>query len=276
MNKLRETCPPQVDAKSNRTSIVHGTIMKLTAMFSMAIFSAGELMREKSQYPDNTEIYKTNTRLDHKSLTRIIRNELPNAYVTSGWSARRKKLKPQAIEPVTMIVSAIDRLSGENMVDAVKQSISWLINYQLSVSEQRRLKGKSILDCNDRARAVCEKLSVHGIPMYMISVWPEEPYDRLQFDFHQFAACKLGHDYYLVINNGLAVFWRGSLAEYAAEYCDAPMRLIPVAGISEFKQPLCDIPPAKFLLQIRNACPEDNMGSLNILPPYGPMRMVMK
>jgi len=163
---------------------------------------------------------------------------------------------------------AWDALQNAGSAD-VKSATDYLSNYRLSVAQQANVDPATI-DCNDRANRACELLSKRGMPMYLVSIWPQDKDVRFQEDWHQMAACKLNDSCYLIIDNGkLVTIWQGPLCAFVSQYNDVvAMETIPHVGISRYCEPKYDNSFSKLLLQGNCAvASEEEMDSLNIQLP---------
>lgn len=139
--------------------------------------------------------------------------------------------------------------------------LDWLKNYRLSAEEIKHIDPKKI-DCNDNP--ACELLSKYGLPMYIVSVCPENVGNLLKYDWHQFAACKLNEDVFLIIDGNTSLIWHGNLEQYVTEHASnkVPSHIIPLVGISEYREPVFHNVFSKFYVQIGHIQSKDEM------PPY--------
>lgn len=165
-----------------------------------------------------------------------------------------------------MIEEPADTLDGVSRT--LSASAEYLGNYRLSQAQQACVPDEH-RDCNDHANRACELLHARGIPMYLISIWPQQPQERLRHPWHQLASCRIGAQTFLLIEQGNQVtVWEGHL-EHAIQLYDqtVPMSIIPGYGISRYVPPKYDTAASKFLLQGSYAIASaDSMVSLNIPP----------
>jgi len=151
----------------------------------------------------------------------------------------------------------------------VWKAADYITHYRLS-TEQQAVTDPEVFDCNDSANRVCELLSKRGMPMYLISIWPQDNDLRFEKPWHQMAACKLNETCYLIIDNGQSVtIWRGPLRAYIAQYDKhISMETVWHVGISRYQEPKYDNAVSKLLLQSYCAVEsEEQMESLNIQLP---------
>lgn len=114
--------------------------------------------------------------------------------------------------------------------------------------------------CNIDARAICETLTEYGLPMYYVSVCPAETGKMLQHSWHQFAACKIEAERYLIFDGHECIVWSGTLAQFAKQfYRTEKMQLVPMLGIAKYREPKYDIWLARWLINARESVEESQM-----------------
>lgn len=153
-----------------------------------------------------------------------------------------------------------------SMGRTLSASAEYLGNYRLSEAQQAGVPEER-RDCNDHANRACELLHARGIPMYLVSIWPQHPQERLQHPWHQLASCRIRQQAFLLIEQSNQVtLWEGPL-ECAVQLYDhdVPMSIIPGYGIARYVPPKYDTAASKFLLQgSYTVASPDAMESLDI------------
>lgn len=138
-------------------------------------------------------------------------------------------------------------------------AMNWFRNYRLSAEEIKKIDPAKI-DCNDNS--ACELLSAYGLPMYIISMYPKNLKHRFDHSWHQFAACKLNENVFLIVDGNQSMIWYGTMQQYVEENGsrDTQSEIIPVVGISRYAEPFLRNPLSKFEVQALNGiCSEEEM-----------------
>jgi hypothetical protein len=150
--------------------------------------------------------------------------------------------------------------------DDVSASVRYVRDYRIS-EEKAQTADPALLDCNDYANVTCQKLARLGFPMYLLSIWPEDPKLRFDEGWHQMAVCKLADDCYLIFDDHCQTLWHGSLHAFGRKYgSKVAMRIIPRVGISAFAEPKYDNGISKFLVQAKHGIPDEHaMQSIDVL-----------
>jgi len=155
-------------------------------------------------------------------------------------------------------------------------STKYVVKYQQSEVELGE-QNLTEPDCNDNAYSTCQRLDRLGIPMYLISIWPRNPEERFDTDkdWHQMAACRIGENRFLIIDNSkIVTIWEGSLESFvtkcktgSSKYAyEIPMSIIPRLGISRFAEPKHNNGPSKMMTQsLQSVGSEDRMEIVQIL-----------
>lgn len=242
------------------------SVKKLIGVSGGAFFAMNELLQSKHSTRTNNE-----KPLDPYTLQNILSSELGNIPFSEKYAKRDAHPNGLSGDTFEMASAAIERLAQEDISDVIANAFTWVNNYQLSEEAAAHLD-KSVLDCNDSSRMTCDQLSKHGFPMYLLSICPSNMRNFFKYDWHQMATCRMGREYYLIINNGTrATLWHGTLGEFVAQRdSEVPMCIFPLVGISRYREPKYDIAPSKFLLQLAHAQSEEEMEILSISAPIDP------
>ncbi|MFH1670268.1 MAG: hypothetical protein ABIA92_01640 [Patescibacteria group bacterium] len=252
--------------RCDRRSFMDASARKIALVSGGIILSAIELLQ-----PKNPQKSLKEESLDPYELQQILRTELGNISFSEQYAKRESNPDETSTDPFVVASAAIDRLEQENLGEMIANSFRWANSYQLSEEAASHLD-QSALDCNDTARRTCDRLSKHSIPMYLLSICPQNARQLFEYEWHQMATCKMGREYYLVIDNeSRATLWHGTLHEFVAQRdSDVSMRILPMVGISRYIEPKHDIAPSKFLMQLVHAEGENDMEWLNISAPLNP------
>lgn len=150
--------------------------------------------------------------------------------------------------------------------DDVSASVRYVRDYRMSENQVKEAD-PTVLDCNDFANVTCERLERLGLPMYLLSIWPEDPTLRFDHGWHEMAACKLSEDLYLIFDDQRQTLWHGSLASYARQYGPkVTMRIIPRVGISKFVEPKYNNGVSNLLVQAKHGIADEHeMQSIDVL-----------
>ncbi len=153
----------------------------------------------------------------------------------------------------------------EETQERLRASVTYLNGYRMG-ADQVVHSDPAKIDCNDHANITCEQLDRIGLPMYLVSLWPEDPEKRFDEGWHQIAACKIREQCFLLFDQSHTILWHGSLDSYALRHGpNVRMRVIPHVGISDFAEPKHDHFLPKFLVQAeRGVNGEDAMKSLDL------------
>lgn len=283
---LMKALPEAERPAEKRPSFAHPQIVALLSCVTLAIGGLKLIALEKSQPPRKVaEMYQ----LTPDQIIDIVRQELGHTLVLQ--TAQHQSVQPQQpkqpinhlsiqtkpkpVENPTGIMHVVQTKVRQQSRELVKHpigsvqkgyvvaenAIHWLLHYQLS-DEERKYIDPEKLDCNDNP--ACERLSAYGLPMYTVSIYPKNPEDRLDFSWHQFAACKLNQDVFLIVDGTRSLVWHGSLQQYVEQQTGGAVKntIIPVVGISAYRQPYFDTVISKGLVQINNRIyEEDQMDS---------------
>jgi hypothetical protein len=126
--------------------------------------------------------------------------------------------------------------------------LAFVTEYRMSADElyARGWEG----DCNDLANAVAEMAFRRGYQVGLLSMWPSRWQDRLSVAWHQVAVvCVRRNQTYLIIDNGCALLWQGTLEEYA----DSKDRsIVPIGGLVAWR-PVRPNPLARFFDHLRRS-----------------------
>jgi hypothetical protein len=252
--------------RSPRSSVIHSHILALLASVGMLVGSANILALEKPLNAQHREssIHSIDTLRDiiHHELQLTLRSESAQQFQAPlSITHEREEVPPLTdviLEKVAIKIENLCNTPYETLQKECKMiegAADWAIKYRLSI-EQVMQTNPDELDCNDNT--ACEILSPHGLPMHLISIWPQKAGHRLDHDWHQFAACKLRDNFFLVIDGKSAVLWNGSLKEYVAQHTfGVPMEIIPGLGISEDARMYFDNPLSKGLGQLHHLVPSE-------------------
>lgn len=164
--------------------------------------------------------------------------------------------------------------TASKIAENVCASVRYLREYRMS-EEQAGRSDPDALKCNTLANITCERLDRLGLPMYLVSLWPEDPAMRFDEGWHEMAACKIRQQCFLVYEKSSTILWHGSLASYALRHGPkVRMRIIPHVGISKFEKPKHDHFLPKFLVQAEKSVHgEDAMKSLDLFSQKEIMRV---
>lgn len=195
----------------------------------------------------------------------------PSSQALSPESAAQEVLHSNPCSaPLTVRAEAVALRVTETNADEISSAWNWLQRYRLSEEEAAGLDPEE-LDCNDHANIRCHRLTQrYGMPMHLISFWPKDARKTGRESWHLVAACKLGDNHFLIMENDVrAIFWHGTLAEYGETYPlrnehFTPMEVMPDIGISRYVRPAHDTLIAKIVLQIGNTRSEQDMEQMKI------------
>ncbi len=250
----------------DRRSFLNASVGGVLVVNSTIVGSIGALLQPKHSQQERPQI----PQLNQYSFERLVRTSLEDITFRRGYPSPYDCDEESDISPFQMASAAIERLGEEDVTEVACNAYEWASRYQVSYNEAAQAQGEGF-DCNDKARHACETLSHQGIPMYLLSIWPKLPKDRMKHDWHQMAACKLDDQYFFIVDHARhGTFWHGNLEEFMTEYNTnqtVPMSIIPHFGIAEYVEPRFDVVPAKFLMQFAHAQDEEEMKSLGVSPP---------
>lgn len=280
---LMKALPEAERPAEKRPSFAHPQIVALLSCVTLAIAGLKLIALEKSQPQRKVaETYQ----LTPDQIIDIVRQELGHTLILQ--TAQHQSVQPKQsinhpstqtnskpVETPTKMMHVVQTKVRQESCELVKHpirsvqkgyvvaenAIHWLLHYQLS-DEERKYIDPEKLDCNDNP--ACERLSAYGLPMYTVSIYPKNPEDRLDFSWHQFAACKLNQDVFLIVDGTRSLVWHGSLEDYVQEETSGAVEnaIIPVVGISEYAQSYFRNVVSKGLVQIAHRiASEDEMES---------------
>ncbi|MFH1444467.1 MAG: hypothetical protein ABIG34_03695 [Candidatus Peregrinibacteria bacterium] len=261
-----------------RSSIADLSLLRRLAILGVLCGSTGEMMQTKTPHPIPSAAVQHVQTMD--DLLYTIRSQLGDITVEEQvMSPDDADLPPDpGVAPYEMTKAGLAKLwsmceklwsePSEAAVDIshdVEASARYLRDYRMN-DDQVRSSEPSALDCNDHANVTCERLQEQGMPMYLLSIWPEDPARRFDKGWHQMAVCKVREDCYFIFDDQKATLWHGSLAAFARQYgSDMHTRIIPYVGISTYAEPKYDNFASKFLIQGRHGIPsEADMQSLDL------------
>lgn len=146
--------------------------------------------------------------------------------------------------------------------------LKYITHYQLPRANAQECEPENRC-CNTDARAVCETLTEYGLPMYYVSVCPAETEKMFQHSWHQFAACKIEAEHYIIIDGKECIVWSGTLAQFAKQfYRGEEMHLVPMLGIAKYREPTHDIWLARWLINARESVEESQMETAEFPAEY--------
>lgn len=280
---LTKALPEAERPAEKRPSFAHPQIVALLSCVTLAIGGLNVLALEKPLVQKETP---NSYHLTPDQIIDIVRQELGHTLILQ--TAQHQSVQPKQsinhpstqtnskpVETPTEMMHVVQTKVRQESCELVKHpirsvqkgyvvaenAIHWLLHYQLSDEERKYIDPKK-LDCNDNP--ACERLSAYGLPMYTVSIYPKNPEDRLDFSWHQFAACKLNQDVFLIVDGTRSLVWHGSLQQYVEQQSGGAVKntIIPVVGISAYRKPYFDTVISKGLVQINNRIyEEDEMDS---------------
>lgn len=287
MEKLR-AAEPRRSSRPDRSSIVHLSLLKRLAIISVLFAGLGEFTQtKKPEHPPSPVQARTVDDLLYQ-----IRSALGDIRIEERRAIPEDEEIPPdpGIAPGTMAGTGLRKLwstckklcstpseTGGEIADNTQSAGRYILDYRMS-EEQAAQANPDGLDCNDHANITCERLSRLGLPVYLLSIWPEDPATRFDAGWHQMAACKVRSKCYLIFDTDNVTLWHGSLEGYVRQYGpNVRMRIIPRVGISAYAEPKYDNFAAKFLVQTVQAIGnEEGMQSLDLPPPRELLRIAQR
>lgn len=272
-----EKIPPHTRRRRpDRSSVVRLPLLKRIAVLGIALGGFAELGADRDPHPAPV---RTERMQSVDDLLYHCRSALGDLRIDERMSPMEERDLPSdpGIAPGAMIRTAASKLwekckalcdrpsqtAGE-LKDDVCASARYVRDYRMSEDTVNAVD-PSRIDCNDHAEVTCERLTRRGLPMYLLSIWPEDPGNRFDHAWHQMAVCKVADKTFLIFDNGTATLWHGSLAVFARQYGAAvTMRLVPRVGISAFTEPKYDNGVSKLLVQAKHGVTEEEMQSLDL------------
>jgi hypothetical protein len=267
---------PRRPSHPKRSSIADISILRRLAILGVLLGGIGELSQPKPQ-PERPPI-----------ATRTVEDFLSSLQSAIGYTTIEEHSAPPddptlppdpGIAPGAMAKAALLKTwewgkqlwskpsdtTGETS-NTIGKTATYLQDYRLNEGQAIQ-RDPQELDCNDHANIACERLERLGVPTYLLAIWPEDPAERFNRDWHEMAVCKLRHQCYLIFDDHRTTLWRGSLNAFVLQYGSrARMRIIPHVGISEYAEPKYDNFISKLLVQgLHGVRDETEMKSLNLL-----------
>lgn len=275
-----------------RSSVARLSILRRIAIASVLLGAIGETSQTKSPHPEHS------SPIVHARSLEDILYTVRSAIGDIVMEERRAPpddpdLSPDpGIAAFTMAKAALSKVwstcgrlweepseTAREISDNVCSSARYLRDYRLSEEQASRSDPKT-LDCNDHANITCERLDRLGLPIYLLSIWPEDPTLRFDSDkgWHEMSVCKLRHECFLIFDENRTTLWHGSLASFALRYGpNVRMRIIPHVGISRYAEPKYDHCVAKLLVQaVKGVENENEMESLGLQPPGEVMQIARR
>ncbi|OIO55160.1 hypothetical protein AUJ46_01780 [Candidatus Peregrinibacteria bacterium CG1_02_54_53] len=285
-----ERCVQRRPLHPKRSSIADMSILRRLAIIGVICGATNEMAQTKIPYEAPPAVTQNLRTMDDILYT--VRAELGDISIEEQvMSPNDVALPPDpGIAPFAMTKAGIAKLwsmceklwsePGEAAIDIshdVEASARYLQDYRLSKDEASQIDPER-LDCNDHANVTCERLQQQGMPMYLLSIWPEDPSKRFDKGWHQMAVCKVREDCYFIFDDQKMTLWHGSLAAFARQYgSDICTRIIPYVGISTYVEPKYDNFVSKFLVQgLHGTEDERNMRSLNLPLHRRPVQLVSR
>ena len=273
---MEQIPPHEQRRRPDRSSIVRLSVLKRIAAAGIALGGLAELAADNDPHPAPAPTVKMQTIDD---VLYHCRSALGDVRIDERMAPPEEgDLPPDpGLAPFGMIRAASGKLWGKckalcarpadtatEIKDDVCDSVRYVRDYRMS-EEDMNAVDPSRIDCNDRAEVTCERLSRIGLPMYLLSIWPEDPRCRFDHAWHQMAACKLADDTFLIFDDQHVTLWHGSLDVFARQYASTvTMRLVPRVGISAFAEPKYDNGVSKLLVQAKHSVSEGDMQSLDL------------
>ncbi len=266
--------------RPHRSSIAHISILRRIAFAGVLLGGLCELAADKQPSPDHaparvqagsidTVLYDCRAALGTLDLEERFAppdEEFPPDPGIAPWSMTRVAAGKVWSTCKKLCTSPSD--TAVEIKDDIRASVRYVRDYRMTEEEVDRSE-PTALDCNDHANITCQKLERLGYPMYLLSIWPEDPALRFDQGWHQMSACKLRENCFLIFDDQKQTLWHGSLASFARKYgSKVTMRIIPRFGISAFAEPKYNNPVSKFLVQAKHGIPgEEIMQSLDLPQP---------
>ena len=282
-NNLDQSVETDRDKYKLLKKIAKWTVISLSGLFGTGIVASGSAIYYYSRPAEVDCENATHAPRSKKGIYAIIREEygygteISQKFVQKDYEVDHMSV---GIEPMLdgltiRILIELDVIlnesedSEEALAEDIEKAKEYMATYQMSEEQIANAK-PSTIDCNDYAFRACQRMERHGIPMYLLSICPRDPYMRCHKPSHQVAFCKLCEGKYIFFDNDNVIEWHGSsLDQFAAQYhIDNPdeeiMGVFPFVGISEFVQPEHNNPGSKILIQLFNVTNEDNIKSLDV------------